>query len=164
MKPLSRPPSSQFIPCAITALAALLLAIGCSPKPADTTQQVAPAASNSAPVAGQARTIFDQDVPTTPNPKLPTIRLFVGAQELKTELALDELQIRTGMMFRPGIAEDEATGSAAMGLCSLLGRQIDIRQGRGSRLLARPLGDRIEIGGRSVLEEVRDFSPGDWAG
>ena len=62
--------------------------------------------------------------------------------------------------LRLGIAEDEATGSAAVGLCSLLGRSLDIRQGRGSRILASPLSDRIEIGGRSVLEEVKDFSPG----
>jgi predicted PhzF superfamily epimerase YddE/YHI9 len=61
---------------------------------------------------------------------------------------------------RIGIAEDEATGSAAMKLCARLGRAIDIRQGRGSRILARPGdGGFAEIGGRSVLDEVRDYSP-----
>jgi predicted PhzF superfamily epimerase YddE/YHI9 len=56
-----------------------------------------------------------------------------------------------------GIAEDEATGSAALRLCVLLGRPIEIRQGRGSVIEARPLGDgRAEIGGRVVLDEVRD--------
>jgi predicted PhzF superfamily epimerase YddE/YHI9 len=61
---------------------------------------------------------------------------------------------------RIGIAEDEATGSAAMKLCAQLGRAIDIRQGRGSRILARPgEGGFAEIGGRSVLDEVRDYSP-----
>lgn len=104
MKPLS----PRFIPYIYPVLAALLLATGCSPKASDTTTQTTSASSNSVPVAEPARTVFDQDVPTTPNPKLPTIRLFVGAQELKTELALNELQIRTGMMFRSGIAEDEA--------------------------------------------------------
>jgi predicted PhzF superfamily epimerase YddE/YHI9 len=61
---------------------------------------------------------------------------------------------------RIGIAEDEATGSAATKLCAQLGRAIDIRQGRGSRILARP-GDagQVEIGGRSVLDEVRDYTP-----
>jgi predicted PhzF superfamily epimerase YddE/YHI9 len=59
---------------------------------------------------------------------------------------------------RYGIAEDEATGAAALRLCGLLGREIDIRQGRGSRILARSLGGgRVEIGGRSVLDEVRDY-------
>jgi predicted PhzF superfamily epimerase YddE/YHI9 len=60
---------------------------------------------------------------------------------------------------RIGIAEDEATGSAAAKLCALLDRSIDIRQGRGSRILARPAGaGRIEIGGRSRLDEVRDYA------
>jgi predicted PhzF superfamily epimerase YddE/YHI9 len=60
---------------------------------------------------------------------------------------------------RIGIAEDEATGSAATKLCALLERPIDIRQGRGSRILARP-GDAglVEIGGRSELDEVRDYA------
>jgi predicted PhzF superfamily epimerase YddE/YHI9 len=60
---------------------------------------------------------------------------------------------------RIGIAEDEATGSAAMKLCARLGRPIDIRQGRGSRILARPGDDGlVEIGGRSVEDEVRDYT------
>jgi predicted PhzF superfamily epimerase YddE/YHI9 len=59
---------------------------------------------------------------------------------------------------RIGIAEDEATGSAATKLCAQLRRAIDIRQGRSSRILARPgEGGLVEIGGRSVLDEVRDY-------
>jgi predicted PhzF superfamily epimerase YddE/YHI9 len=61
---------------------------------------------------------------------------------------------------RIGIAEDEATGSAATKLCAQLRRAIDIRQGRSSRILARPgEGGLVEIGGRSVLDEVRDYVP-----
>jgi predicted PhzF superfamily epimerase YddE/YHI9 len=57
---------------------------------------------------------------------------------------------------RLGIEEDEATGLAAVRLCAALGRPLDIRQGRNSRLLARPLDDgRVEIGGRAVLDEIR---------
>jgi predicted PhzF superfamily epimerase YddE/YHI9 len=53
---------------------------------------------------------------------------------------------------RVGVAEDEATGSAAVRLGASLGRPLDIRQGRASRIVARPLGDGwVEIGGRSVL-------------
>jgi predicted PhzF superfamily epimerase YddE/YHI9 len=60
---------------------------------------------------------------------------------------------------RIGIAEDEATGSAATKLCARLGRAIDIRQGRGSRILARPGTDGlVEIGGLSVVDEVRDYA------
>jgi predicted PhzF superfamily epimerase YddE/YHI9 len=58
-----------------------------------------------------------------------------------------------------GVGEDEATGSAAIVLAADLDRPIEIRQGRGSRLDARPLGEgRAEVGGRVVLDEVREFA------
>jgi predicted PhzF superfamily epimerase YddE/YHI9 len=60
-----------------------------------------------------------------------------------------------------GIAEDEATGSAAVGLCARLGQPLDIRQGRGSRIVARPLPDGwVEIGGRCVLDSVEEHALG----
>lgn len=50
-----------------------------------------------------------------------------------------------------GVAEDEATGSAALPLSAELGRAIEVRQGRGSVIHARPIGDgMVEIGGRVV--------------
>jgi predicted PhzF superfamily epimerase YddE/YHI9 len=59
---------------------------------------------------------------------------------------------------RYGIAEDEATGSAAITLSARLGRELEIRQGAGSRILARPLGNgMVEIGGRVELDEVREY-------
>jgi predicted PhzF superfamily epimerase YddE/YHI9 len=59
---------------------------------------------------------------------------------------------------RFGIPEDQATGAAAVRLCAQLGRPLDIRQGRGSRIRARPLEDgRVEIGGLTVLDDLRDF-------
>ena len=58
-----------------------------------------------------------------------------------------------------GIAEDEATGSAAIALCARLARPLTIHQGHGSVLLCRPLADgRVEVGGRVALDEVRDHS------
>jgi predicted PhzF superfamily epimerase YddE/YHI9 len=58
-----------------------------------------------------------------------------------------------------GVGEDEATGSAAIALAAALGRDIEIRQGRGSRLDARVLGEgRAEVGGRVVLDQVREFA------
>ena len=55
-----------------------------------------------------------------------------------------------------GIAEDEATGSAAIGLCARLERPITVHQGHGSVLVCRPLaGGRIEVGGKVVLDESR---------
>jgi len=47
-------------------------------------------------------------VPTKVQPKLPTIKVWLGSQELVTEVAASDLQIRTGMMFREAIAENEA--------------------------------------------------------
>jgi predicted PhzF superfamily epimerase YddE/YHI9 len=56
------------------------------------------------------------------------------------------------------IVEDEATGSAAIRLSAQLGRPLDIRQGKGSRIAARPLPDgMVEIGGRVELDEVRAY-------
>ena len=58
-----------------------------------------------------------------------------------------------------GIAEDEATGSAAVLLSAQLGRALEIRQGRGSQIRVRPVEDGyVEVGGACVLDEVRDYS------
>jgi predicted PhzF superfamily epimerase YddE/YHI9 len=60
---------------------------------------------------------------------------------------------------RYGIDEDEATGSAAIVLCALLRRALEIRQGRGSRIQVRPLADGyVEVGGTCALDGVRDYS------
>jgi predicted PhzF superfamily epimerase YddE/YHI9 len=54
-----------------------------------------------------------------------------------------------------GVAEDEATGAAAVRLVTALGRPILIRQGQGSELHARPGPDgAAEVGGR-VVEDSR---------
>ncbi|MBC2873914.1 MULTISPECIES: PhzF family phenazine biosynthesis protein [Streptomyces] len=54
------------------------------------------------------------------------------------------------------IAEDEATGAAALVLTAELGRALEIRQGVGSRIVTRPLPDgTIEVGGRAVAVEER---------
>jgi hypothetical protein len=45
---------------------------------------------------------------TNAQPKLPTLKLWLGAQELTAELATTPRQIATGMMFRTGLAEKEA--------------------------------------------------------
>jgi hypothetical protein len=44
-------------------------------------------------------------------------------------------------------------------LCARLDRALEIRQGRGSRILVRPLDDGyVEVGGACALDEVRDYS------
>jgi predicted PhzF superfamily epimerase YddE/YHI9 len=57
-----------------------------------------------------------------------------------------------------GILEDEATGLAAVMLCGELRRDLTIRQGVGSEIVARPQQDgMVEIGGRVELVERRPF-------
>ncbi|HEX5014525.1 MAG TPA: PhzF family phenazine biosynthesis protein [Candidatus Limnocylindrales bacterium] len=57
-----------------------------------------------------------------------------------------------------GILEDEATGLAAVMLSGRLGRDLTIRQGVGSEILARLRPDgMVEIGGRVELVERRPF-------
>ena len=74
--------------------------------------------------------------------------------------------IETGVMrvrcFAPrfGVAEDEATGSAALRLTALLEVPIEIRQGRGSLLSARPVdADRAVVGGLVVEDEPLHLMP-----
>ena len=57
-----------------------------------------------------------------------------------------------------GVAEDEATGSAAMRLGQALGRPLIIRQGVGSEILVRPTPEgTIEVGGLVAALETRDY-------
>ena len=59
-----------------------------------------------------------------------------------------------------GVGEDEATGSAAIMMAAAQGRPLTIHQGEGSLLHAVPLEDGwAEVGGRVVLDEVREFEP-----
>ncbi|MFF1877105.1 PhzF family phenazine biosynthesis protein [Leifsonia sp. NPDC058230] len=60
-------------------------------------------------------------------------------------------------MFAPemGIAEDEATGAAAVRVTALLGRDLHIVQGSGSELVTALAGEgRIRVGGRTVFDRT----------
>ena len=52
-----------------------------------------------APVAGPS-------LPTAAQPKLQTMKLWLGAEEMVAELALTGIQTQTGMMFRTNLAEN----------------------------------------------------------
>ena len=45
--------------------------------------------------------------PQEAQPKLPTVKLWLGTQEIAAEIALTLRQIETGMMFRTNIADNE---------------------------------------------------------
>src|SRR5215467_4972877 len=48
-----------------------------------------------------------QSLPTEAQPRLQTMKLWLGAEEMEAELALTGLQQETGMMFRTNMAENE---------------------------------------------------------
>jgi uncharacterized membrane protein (UPF0127 family) len=60
-------------------------------------------ASAGSPQAAQE----DPSIPTKAQPKLATIKLWIGAEEMVAEMAITPLQERTGMMFRTNMAENE---------------------------------------------------------
>lgn len=45
---------------------------------------------------------------THAQPKLPTIKVWLGSEEMIAEIAREQVQIATGMMYRTNMAENEA--------------------------------------------------------
>ncbi len=62
------------------------------------------AGCKKAEVAGAPQSI-DDILPKQAQPKLPTMKIYLGAETLDTELALTEKQEMTGMMFRTNIQD-----------------------------------------------------------
>ena len=54
-----------------------------------------------------APSLFEESGPTNAQTKLPTIKLWLGAQELAAEIARTPIEVQTGMMFRTNITETE---------------------------------------------------------
>ena len=77
-------------------LLALALLAGCS-------KSVTPA-----PVAPAASPMMANGEPTHAQPKLRTMKLFLGAETIDAELALSEAEIHCGMMYRTNIQETDA--------------------------------------------------------
>ena len=75
----------------LTWLLAVSLLAGCK-KPGE----VAPAPS------------VDDLLPKQAQPKLRTMKIYLGAEQLDAEMALNDQQRTTGMMFRTNIAETDA--------------------------------------------------------
>jgi uncharacterized membrane protein (UPF0127 family) len=74
---------------------------GCSKAPASANAASA-APGTTPPLAA------DPDEPTRAQPKLQTMKIWLGSEELNAELALTLLQQRTGMMFRTNLADNES--------------------------------------------------------
>ena len=91
----SRPPLASSPP--VNRFACLLLACAC----ALLTACPKPAAKSSGAAS------VDAADSTQPQPKLPTIKLWLGAHELATEIARTPLEHQMGMMWRTNMAEME---------------------------------------------------------
>ncbi len=69
-----------------------------------------PAAANSAGDAaanGAASRPASAWPPTQAQPKLRTLKLYLGSEVITSELAMSQVEVGTGMMFRTTMAEDE---------------------------------------------------------
>ena len=78
----------------VTSAALLLLLGGCG------RSDIAGAPTNSTPQPAQYYLDHAQ-------PRLPTIKLWIGAQEMVTEMCLTQTQTATGMMYRKQMGENE---------------------------------------------------------
>lgn len=45
--------------------------------------------------------------PTQAQPKLPTVKLYIGAEQMDAEMCVTGLQVETGMMFRKSMGEND---------------------------------------------------------
>lgn len=82
-----------------------LLGVGCGS--ADGPDRSAAATKVAEKQAAAAETHVNPRIPTQAQPKLRTIKLWLGAEELNTEIAISEKEIMTGMMFRTEMGENE---------------------------------------------------------
>jgi len=87
--------------CNCLLLLAMLLAAGCG-------KTSPPAATTAATTATPTATSIDDILPKQAQPKLPTMKIYLGAETLDAELALTEQQEMTGMMYRTNIQGTDA--------------------------------------------------------
>jgi uncharacterized protein len=93
---------AQWLSALTTGAGLALLVSGCE-KP---QSAAAAPATNAGP--GAVTNLAALYTPTNAQPKLPTIKLWVGSQELETEQAVTLPEVMTGMMFRKSMGEHEA--------------------------------------------------------
>lgn len=89
------------------------LAAGCQKSPTSSSAAASGGSPGSGGASATAKTAVatssaNFQLPTKAQPKLQTMKLWLGPEELNTELALTGIQQQTGMMFRTNMAENEA--------------------------------------------------------
>jgi uncharacterized membrane protein (UPF0127 family) len=91
----------------IGLLAAPLVLGGCG-KPTAAAPGTGPATAPAPTTAPASPFVSRPGLPTKAQPKLQTIKVWLGAEELITEMARVPIEVETGMMFRTNMAENEA--------------------------------------------------------
>ena len=95
----------------------------------------------------------DNGVPTHAQPKLPTMKLYLGAETLDAELALTPQQEATGMMFRTNVTDESA-------MLFVLGEPI--RPPNGFWMTNCPVSlSAAYIGPDGVIEEIHHLEKND---
>ena len=89
---------------ALTFVALLGAGCGSSDGPGATATAQPPTTKTN---AAASNTIPLNESPTKAQPKLKTLKFWLGTEELVTELALTPIEVETGMMFRTKMAENE---------------------------------------------------------
>lgn len=74
---------------------------GCSQEPAPSRSTRANDPAGPQDVAS----IYTENSPTRPQPKLATLKLWIGTNEITAEIARRPIEIQTGMMWRTNMAE-----------------------------------------------------------
>lgn len=79
------------------------LLLGCNRQPIEVT----PVTTNLA-ISPEPAAFVPPPLPTQAQPKLPTMKIYLGAEELDAELALSFDQQRVGMMYRTNLTDKDA--------------------------------------------------------
>lgn len=87
----------------IASLIILLVAVGCQ-KPASSEPAPPPKSPPTSTNAAQPSIVAGI---VKAQPKLQTMKLYVGPEVVTAEVAMNQIQIATGMMFRTAMAENE---------------------------------------------------------
>lgn len=88
------------------ALVALGVACGADDKPAAGSASASTNLSGGGSTAGTPKA-ESQRVASEAQPKLRTLKLWIGSEEMITEIAISQKEIETGMMHRVSMAENE---------------------------------------------------------
>ena len=98
-------PLPMIVRCCRASIVALLLVAGCQKQAA--SEPAAPPKSAAMPSTNTTSSAIPGWPPTKAQPKLQTMKLYVGPETVAAEVCMTQVQIGTGMMFRKEMGENE---------------------------------------------------------